>query len=278
VRREKDCEEVRLQLAERLAGSLDAESQMAVEGHLASCPECQAECADIEGLWRALGDASAVPVPSDRMRERFFAALAAERGHDGDRDSSLRIARRPRTRLAWLGEPLVQMAAAAGLLLVGAIAGRELQPARPAPAPNGEIAEVRRELHDMRQLLTLSLLQQPSATERLRGVSSTSDIDHPGGEIVAALLDTLLHDPNVNVRLAAVDALGRFSDRPEVRSGTKRAVADVSAPLLQIALIDFMVETHDPQAAVAFRQLAQDPAANAEVRSRAQWGLARLSS
>lgn len=177
----------------------------------------------------------------------------------------------------WSGGPLVQMAAAASLLLVGALAGR----AWPTPLrtqPQAEIAEVRSELRDMRQMLTLSLLQQQSATERLRGVNWTAQIDRPGNEVVTALLDTLLHDPNVNVRLAAIDALRRFSDRPEVRSGAREAVHDNAAPLLQVAAIDFMVETRDPEASALFRQLAADTNVDAAVRDRAQWGLARLAA
>ena len=132
---------------------------------------------------------------------------------------------------------------------------------------------MRTELRDMRQMLTLSLLQQQSATERLRGVSATSQIERPDTEVVAALLDTLLRDPNVNVRLAAIDALRRFSDRTEVRTGSRLAVHDRTAPLLQVAAIDFLVETHDPEAPALFRQLVADASVDQSVRERAQWGL-----
>jgi hypothetical protein len=130
----------------------------------------------------------------------------------------------------------------------------------------------------MRQMLTLSLLQQQSATERLRGVNWTAQIDQPGNEVVAALLDTLLHDPNVNVRLAVIDALHRFSDRAEVRRGTKQAITDKTSPLLQVAVIDFMVDTRDPEAPALFRSLAQDTSVDESVRGRAQWGLEQLAS
>jgi hypothetical protein len=120
-----------------------------------------------------------------------------------------------------------------------------------------QAAEVRSELREIQ--FTLSLLQQQSATERLRGVSWTSQIDQPGNEVVSALLDTLLHDPNVNVRLAAVDALRRVSDRPDVRLGTRQAVTDRAAsPLLQVAVIDFMVETRDPGPALFKRSPRRD--------------------
>jgi HEAT repeat protein len=169
------------------------------------------------------------------------------------------------------------MALAASLLIVGVLVGRALPAASPAVPANGEIAEVRGELRDMRQLLTLSLLQQQSATERLRGVSWTEQLEQPGNEVVAALLDALLHDPNDNVRLATVDALRRFADRDDVRAGTMRAANDVSSPLLQIAAIDFMVETRAPQAADLLREISQNQSMDESVRGRAAQALSRLS-
>src|SRR2546423_7472338 len=105
------------------------------------------------------------------------------------------------------------------------------------PLQAGNLTELRGELRQMREMLTLSLMQQQSATERLRGVSGSAQIDQPGNEIIRALLDTLLHDPNANVRLACVDALRRFSGQDAVRRGTIQALNESSFPLVQIALI-----------------------------------------
>lgn len=277
------CEEVRPLIAERLDGSLDAGALAEVRQHLSACAACRAEWLDVEGIWQRLGDVPGAPVPSARMRERFVAVLAAERAPEDLRPASRTVPGRTwGPPPAWTARPLVQLAMAASLFVAGVLAGRVAprQPASPAPgtaAPTMEIAEMRTELRDMRQMLTLSLLQQQSATERLRGVSGTAQIERPDTELVTALLDTLLHDPNVNVRLAAIDALRRVSDRADVRNGARQAVHDRTAPLLQVAAIDFMVETRDPEAPALFRQLASDAKVDAAVRERAQWGLGRVS-
>jgi hypothetical protein len=274
---EMTCDDVRSGFADYLAGSLDDARARALEQHVSSCAACQAEYADVEALWRALGSIPTPLVPSTRMRERFSAMVAAERASTERRPASRRVRGRTWTAAAWTRGPLAQLGIAASLLIGGFVIGRETMP-RPAPAATGEIAEVRSELRDMRQMLTLTLMQQQSATERLRGVSWTAQIEQPGSEVVSALLDTLLHDPNVNVRLAAIDALRRFSDRPEVRLGTKQAATDPSSPLLQVAVIDFMVETRDPQAPALLRTLAADTSLDELVRGRAQWGLEQLQS
>jgi hypothetical protein len=269
------CEEVKQRYAEYLQRSLEPDTTRALEDHVSSCAACRSEYGGVGELWDALGAVPAAPVPSDRLRERFAAMIAAERASAARRPAS-RPVRERAWPWVWRGEPLVQMAMAASLLIVGGLVGRFTAPRPMSQEP--AIAEMRGELRDMRQMLTLSLLQQQSATERLRGVNWTSQIDRPGNEIVAALLDTLLHDPNVNVRLAAVDALRRFSDRPDVRRGARRAVSDTSSPMLQVAVIDFMVETRDPEAPALFRSLAGNDAIDGAVRDRARWGLQQLAS
>jgi hypothetical protein len=272
------CEEVNDLFPDLLAGSLDAAAAADLREHLASCATCQVEYAEVDTLWQALGRVPTPAVHSNRMRERFSAMVAAERA-SSDRRTASRPAGARAWAPRWMGEPLVQLAMAASLLIVGVLVGRALPPRVSAPPAQGtDIAEVRSELRDMRQMLTLSLMQQQSATERLRGVSWSAQIDRPGTELVSALLDTLLHDPNVNVRLAVVDALRRFSDRQDVRLGTEQALADRTSPLIQVALIDFMVETRNPEAPALFRTLLQDASVDASVRGRAQWGLEQFAS
>jgi HEAT repeat protein len=124
--------------------------------------------------------------------------------------------------------------------------------------------------------VSLSLMQQQSASDRLKGVSWTGQLDRPSGEVVAALLDALMHDPNVNVRLATIDALERFASREDVRRAAIEAVDRQMSPLVQIALIDFLVKTNERQSAPTLRRLAEDPQVNGAVRARATWGLQQL--
>jgi len=49
------------------------------------------------------------------------------------------------------------------------------------------------------------------------------------------------YDPNLSVRLAAVDALRDDLDRPEVVDGLAAALARQESPLLQVALTDALL-------------------------------------
>jgi hypothetical protein len=219
------------------------------------------------------------------MRARFVSMLEGyEHGRDGANASDLARAQ-SRARWdrmnGWLSrwwprQPLVQFAAAAALLVLGVAIGRAGRPV-PAPAPD-DIASVRSELREMRQMVTLTLMQQQSASDRLKGVSWSSTLERPGNEVVSALLDTLLHDPNVNVRLASIDALARFADEQQVRQGAVTALQAASSPMVQIALIDFVVGVREPGSIETLKKLAADTSLNEMVRARASQGLSRFGA
>jgi HEAT repeat protein len=139
-----------------------------------------------------------------------------------------------------------------------------------------DLDQLRAELRDTRQIVVLSLMQQQSASERLRGVSWSNRIEKPDTEILSALLDTLMHDPNVNVRLAAVDALKKFGESQIVRRGTLQALMEQDSAVVQVALIDFMVELQDKDSVETLRTFARDMTVNEGVRQRAAWSLGQF--
>jgi hypothetical protein len=232
------------------------------------------EAEGLDATWRMLGGIDAPPPDSDRMRARLDAVIDA-----------LEQAAPPAPR-RWFGRRAVggggrfyavQGLAAAAVLLAGIAIGRFVMPDTTGPADSAsEIAAMRSEMRELREMVSLSLMQQQSASDRLKGVTWTGQLDRPSGEVVSALVDALMHDPNVNVRLATIDALERFASREDVRRAAIAAVDRQMSPLVQIALIDFLVKTNERQSAPTLRRLAQDPRVNDAVRSRAAWGLQQL--
>jgi hypothetical protein len=230
------------------------------------------EADGLDATWRMLGAIDAPAPDSDRMRARLDAVLDA-----------VEHAAPPAPR-RWLGRRdlaaggyATQGLAAAAVLVVGIAIGRFVVPDTTRPADSSsEIAAMRSEMRELREMVSLSLMQQQSASDRLKGVTWTGQLDRPSGEVISALVDALMHDPNVNVRLATIDALERFASREDVRRATIEAVGRQMSPLVQIALIDFLVKANERQSAPTLRRLAQDPQVNDAVRSRAAWGLQQL--
>jgi hypothetical protein len=264
------CEQVQQRLSDLLTGGFEAVDDTEVQTHLETCAACRQEAEALEELWSGLRRIPSAAPDSVAMRARFASMLEGyEHGRDGAVASRMN---------SWLvggwRQPIVQLAAAVVLLALGVTVGRASRPAQPAD----DLASVRSELREMRQMVTLTLMQQQSASDRLKGVSWSSTLEQPGGEVVTALLDTLRHDPNVNVRLAAIDALARFADQQQVRQAATDALQSATSPMVQVALIDFVVGVRDNGSIETLKKLAADPSLNETVRQRATQGLDRLGA
>jgi hypothetical protein len=201
------------------------------------------------------------------MRSRFLEVLEAYRaGLSSGLGRPAEGLPHPRW-LARAGWPAVLSLA---LLIVGLFLGRYVAPPR---GPSPDVAQLQGELESLRQLVTLSLLQEQSPSSRLRGVTYSYQMARPDAQVEQALLYAVNHDSNVNVRLSAVDAIGKYAANPQIRSALADAVPVQDSPLVQIALMDLLVELNDKEAAPALRKLAQDARADSEVRQHAAWAM-----
>ena len=202
-------------LPEYLLGDTDETTKGEVRSHLEECTGCREELESLDFIWSRLGTWPEEKTP-EGMRARFYGML------EGYKEGLAQPSRRWRAKArVWTqGWSPVRLAFQSGLalvfLVVGLTAGYLLSS---KGRSNVELGELRDEVHQMRQLVALSLLQQQSASERLEGVSWSSRMTSPDEKVISALLDALNYDPNTNVRLAAVDALSNFSDRAPVQAG-----------------------------------------------------------
>jgi anti-sigma factor RsiW len=265
------CEELQRHLADHLSGTLPAGTADAVASHLQSCGRCAAEAAALADTWQALADLLIVPADTGGMRARFAMMLEQHHEQARARPSSTSSS----SRWQWSAPAAAWAGAAAAILLLGVALGQQTAA---APPIDPQMAALREELRDMRELMTLTLLQQQSASDRLTGVAWTRQLDHPGDTIAAALVEVLTRDPNVNVRIAAVDALGRLADSDTVRRGAIEALPQEPSPLVQVALIDLLVQVNGREAADALRRLSSDPVVDSAVRARAAQGLAQVGT
>jgi len=271
------CQQVRDHFADYVIDSLQEPLRLQVTQHLNVCESCRTEAEELKSLWTNLGSIPSAQ-PGPEARARFDVMLEAYK-HGLNNAPSRSWWHRLNHWIAvwWPRQPALQFGAALAFLLLGVLAGHRFQSGPPsAQQPSNEINELRGELAQMRQMVTLSLMQQQSASERLKGVSWSYQMQKPDREVLTALLDTLTHDPNVNVRLATVDALRQFGDQSVVRRGVVEAMTRQDSPMVQIALIDLAVDLHQKESLGTLRQLSQDQNVNETVRERAQKGISEL--
>ncbi len=272
------CEEVRNEFTDYVIGQIKEPARSAVEQHLLVCDSCRTETEDLKTLWTTLGSIPATE-PSSELRSRFHIMLEAYK-HGLEQAPSPSWWDGVNSWLSnwWPRQPALQVGVGLALLILGVLIGRQVLvvPNPPSIQPNNEVTELRSELSQMRSMVALSLMQQQSASDRLKGVNWSYQLQQPGSDVLKALLDTLMHDPNVNVRLATVDALRQFGDRSIVRRGVIDAMTREGSPMVQVALIDLAVDLRETESIATLRQLTQDQKVNEAVRIRAQKGLAAL--
>ncbi|HVN06826.1 MAG TPA: zf-HC2 domain-containing protein [Bryobacteraceae bacterium] len=261
------CDQVKEQIADYLAGALGPADTEELREHFAQCAACKQEAELLSATWESLGLLEHEQ-PSEAVRPRFYESLEAYR-------QGLEAAAPAPARRRFFGWRLrsFQLAWSAALLIAGLVLGQWFGERRHGQA---DLARLQDEVQHMRQLVTLSLLQQQSASERLRGVDYAYRVQESDTQVLTALLHAVNHDPNVNVRLAAVDALHRFADSPAVRGTLQQSLVKQDSPLVQIALIDFMVDTRDKGAVSALATLERSSTANQNVKEKAVWGLSQL--
>jgi len=173
---------------------------------------------------------------------------------------------------SWSGV-VTRLVPAAAFVFVGIALGAFLMP-RGAEDP--ELSRLRDDVQGLRQMVAVSLLAQDSPSQRLRGLQWTREVDEPEDKLVAALSNTLRADDNVNVRMAAADAMGQFAEVPAVRRTLIETVREEPDPLVQIQLIDVLLVVRGEEAVSALRRLMADPDMAYIVRVRAEEALTEM--
>jgi hypothetical protein len=263
-----------------LMGSFDTARREEIQDHLRSCMDCKREFESLGTLWNSLGDIRAEK-PTPILRERFYAMLAAyEHGMNQSNTKPLIVdAVNTLIERVWPKQPAIQFALALSLFVVGGVVGSQINRSNEKPSQPDtsiEMATLRGEVQAMNRMLAVSLMQQQSASERLRGITLTSQFQQPDHELTGALFEAMNYDPNVNVRLAAIDALQQYGSDPLVRKGIIDALTKQASPLVQMALIDASVSLRERQSASVFEKMLKNPKLNASVKSRVETALKEL--
>ncbi len=214
-------------------------------------------------VWQQLmRDWTEPPLPSPALDDRFYAQLAKEK-------QTLR----PFTALginAWGWWP--RLATVVALLALGLLVGYQLQPAK-----DPSVEKLTQEVSDIKELMMLSLLERESAAERLKAVNLTRDFTQASDAVTRALLKTLNEDANVNVRLAALEALYPYTQQEEVRTALVRSIALQESPLVQMALAELMVAIQEKRSINEFEKLLRTKRVPQEVEKKIEQSVKSMS-
>jgi hypothetical protein len=198
------------------------------------------------------------PSPTGDLDDRFYHMLALEK--------------KSKTSFSWRSffswpELAPKLALASVTLIIGFGIGYVMRPAA-ATGDENQIEILVSQVDDLKEMMMLSLLQKESATERLKAVSLSQEMDEASAKVTGALLETLNNDDNVNVRLAALDALKPYVRQSHVREELIRSIALQDSPLVQVALAEMMAELQIKSSVKELEKIVQSDKTPADVKTR----------
>lgn len=261
------CNEYEDLFLDYLTGQLDRDATTKLKAHLTACAACRLELEKLKTTWNGLAEL-ADEEPSPALGARFFAALEDEKR----RLAAAETYRAPGRARSWIGSwfsprPAMQFAPALLFLVAGLWIGSQF---RDDGQRDQELSRLRGEFREMQQTVALSLLKETSTSDRLEGVSWSTHVDHPSEPLLASLMNALNSDPNVNVRLAAVDALSLFADVPGVVDDLTHSLSQQTSPLVQVSLIDLLVSIKEKKSMEALREFIKSQDVNPTVKEHAE--------
>lgn len=196
------------------------------------------------------------PVPTAELDDQFYTMLSSMK----KKSTGFSWA----TFFSW-PELAPRLAFASVTLVIGFMIGYLYVP---SPQSNREVAQLVKEVSDLKETMMLSLLEKESATDRLKAVSLTSEMASASTKVTSALLQTLNSDDNINVRLAALDALKPYAREALVREELVRSIAKQDSPLVQVALADLMVALQEKSSVKELEKILKNERTPKEVKKR----------
>ena len=270
-----ECRYYREQFINLLAGNLDQNQVADIESHLAGCPGCRVEFETTRKMWDMMGEIPQ-PEPSESLKDDFKAIIS---DYKNEMESNRNIFGEwiMRIRDYWYLQPQPRLAFSVLLVIVGIIAGYLLhQPQYNAISYNRQIDSLSSQVSEIKQMMMLSLLENPSASQRIRAVGFTYEIGSINRKVVDALFTTLNGDPDVNVRLITLEALAKLSGEPKVREGLVNSINLQESPFMQAAIAEVMVRLQEKSAVPSLQKLLGKKDLNLIVKTNIQRSISKL--
>jgi len=130
---------------------------------------------------------------------------------------------------------------------------------------------------EIKEVLDYQQMHLTSASERIQAVNQSAELSHADQDVTRLLINTLNFDPNINVRLAACQALLHFENEPLVNEALIQSLGIQTDPNVQITLIEALVALKEKRAVDQFQQVAANREVIEIVRQKAKEGLGRLA-
>lgn len=264
-----ECKDIKTLIIEYIDGALNDEDARRVDEHLSSCEDCRAELTDMKSMFLQL-DSFEMEEPSANLKRNFRNMLDSYSLGMSEKKTPWYEAAGNWLESWWPKRPAVQFMTTVAVLIIGLVAGFEINQ---KASPNHEFVQMQRNMDQLNKVVMTSLLNQSSAADRISGLTKTSQLTNVDNQFYSTLILLLNSDPNVNVRLAAVNALTKFADNEYVRHELVISLGLQSSPLVQVSLIDLLASIKETDSSSTLIRMINNPEVDVHVKERARKAL-----
>jgi len=247
-------------LIDYIDGQLNETDRKAVEEMLRENSDAQKLYDQLRVVMNAMSDAKDIQ-PSSKVTQQFDTFLQEEI----QKNKTAKV-----IPITWF----YRVAAAVALIIISGGVGYWISQQQ---KHTDELEAMKHELEITRQLVMSRLGDEQSASQRILGVQAAYVVEETDYEIVNALIKVMDQDPNSNVRLAAIEALGKFNTDEKVRKALIGSLSIQTDPVVQISLIQLMVQMKEKSAVKSLQQIINDEKTLPAVKDEAYSGIFKLT-
>jgi hypothetical protein len=267
------CDDIDAMLIEYLDHKLSPAMRTSIEKHLQTCGSCRQSLEEYKTLFHVMQHHK-TEQPGPLLHDKFENMLQSEININ----TTEQILQKEKEKDAVTTKNYTswwRIAASIILIAGGIVVGMKLAPQQQTDNA-AQIARLNKEVKEIKETLMFNLLNDESASERLKAVNYVEEINNPDKKIVAALINTINTDKNVNVRLAALYAINKFSGSQAVRDSLVASLSKQTEPIMQIVLINILTESKEQKARAPIEKILLDKNVLPPVKEMAQKGLKLL--
>ena len=250
------CKDIQYQLADYLDKQLSKEESDTLEVHLEDCTDCKKELQELKQMFTVLSE-EPNEEPSNRLRANFEEMLAQEKAALEPKVISINRATNWKSYLRVAASVLIVVSA----FLLGRFADTE----------DGGNA------NELRTAEVLAQFENQSASKRIQAVTtSEEEFTSKDTKIIEALIERLYFDKNTSVRLAAVEALSKFTSEEIVKTALIKSLETDKDPAIQIELIQILSKIQEKRALEPMKKLLENKDVPSYVKQELQSNLPNL--
>lgn len=261
-----DCKYVEQHIVEYIDGQLTPEDAEKVTQHITTCDTCKTMYEETKSLLLAFNEVEE-QVPSEHLREGFYKLLEEEKQLASTKVIPLTTQER---HFTW--KRAFQVAAAVLFLFTGYFFGSY----NTKQHVNEEISSLQKQTLNLKEEIMLAMIENQSPSKRIQAVGFTESFVKPDAKILEALIERMKYDGNINVRLAAVEALAEFPESSIVKEAFIEALSVQKNPSLQISIIQFLVKTQEKRAIAPMQKLLKQEDTPDFVKEQVNNGLSEI--